>query len=77
MPPVIASLACHRKALFLLMTFVSYFGSHECLAPNLAFGPTLGLMDSSRPCIRLHIFLLRVPVELVKAAPFVSFFFIW
>jgi hypothetical protein len=59
------------------MTFVSYFGSHECLAPNLAFGPTLGLMDSSRPCIRLHIFLLRVPVELVKAAPFVSFFFIW
>jgi hypothetical protein len=76
-PPVIASLACHRKALFLLMTFISYFGSHECLTPNLAFGLTLGLMDSSRPYIRLLVFLLRVPVELVKGSAIHEFFLIW
>jgi hypothetical protein len=63
MPSMIASLMYRRKALFLPTTFASCFGSHECFAPGLASGPTLRLVDSSRPCIRLLVLLLRVHNE--------------
>jgi hypothetical protein len=34
MPPVIASLTFRHKAMFLLTTFTSCFGSHECFTPR-------------------------------------------
>jgi hypothetical protein len=75
MPPVIASLACRHKALFLSMTFASCFSSHERFTPDLAFSLDLWLVVSSRTCICLLVFLLCTHSERRVSLPASIFFF--